>query len=182
MEERLTIASVQLNLYATEQLLDIQSVKLHELLWFNDHHDSMHDGCRMDNASLLNTHCFTSARLKELCQANTRQVASKWYPSGADSSSPCDRTLVGMRQGFKAIEASQVGIHRDGEERLHAGIRILYGQSTDDLESGHAAARRFQLLLVGKNARTAGRHEIGPRQSGIVENRAIAAAWSISGM
>ena len=87
-----------------------------------------------------------------------------------------------MRRGSKATEASQVGIHGDGEERLHAGIWVLYGQSADDLEFGHAAARRFQLLIVGKNAGRASRHEIRPKQSGIVENRAIAAAWSISGM
>jgi len=47
-------------------------VKLHELLWFNDYHDYVHDGYRVDNANLLNTHCFTSARLKELCRAKYR--------------------------------------------------------------------------------------------------------------
>ncbi|KAF4943641.1 hypothetical protein FSARC_14865 [Fusarium sarcochroum] len=44
-------------------------VKLHEKLWFNDHHDYVHEGYRVDNATLLNCHCYTSARLSELCEA-----------------------------------------------------------------------------------------------------------------
>ncbi|KAK0655369.1 hypothetical protein B0T16DRAFT_396784 [Cercophora newfieldiana] len=55
-----------------QEFLTIENhVKLHEHLWFNDHHDYVHKGCRVDNANLLNTHCFTSARLKELCQAKS---------------------------------------------------------------------------------------------------------------
>ncbi|KAF4998781.1 hypothetical protein FDECE_11709 [Fusarium decemcellulare] len=49
-------------------------VKLHEKLWFNDHHDYVHEGYRVDNATLLNCHCFTSARLSELCEAKYKDV------------------------------------------------------------------------------------------------------------
>ncbi|KAF4458660.1 carbonic anhydrase 2 [Fusarium albosuccineum] len=49
-------------------------VKLHEKLWFNDHHDYVHEGYRVDNATLLNCHCFTSARLAELCEAKYKDV------------------------------------------------------------------------------------------------------------
>lgn len=52
-------------------------VKLHELLWFNDHYDYVHDGFRVDNTSLLNTHCLTSARLQELCQAKYKVRGKK---------------------------------------------------------------------------------------------------------
>ncbi|KAI0007786.1 hypothetical protein F4779DRAFT_619197 [Xylariaceae sp. FL0662B] len=43
-------------------------VKLHELLWFSDHHEYVHDENRMDDGNLLNSHCFPSARLEELCK------------------------------------------------------------------------------------------------------------------
>ncbi|KAM5357705.1 hypothetical protein ACJZ2D_015990 [Fusarium nematophilum] len=49
-------------------------VKLQEKLWFSDHHDYVHEGYRVDNATLLNTHCYTSARLSELCQAKYKDV------------------------------------------------------------------------------------------------------------
>jgi hypothetical protein len=61
------------DLHREQAFLTIENyVKLHELLWFNDYHDYVHDGYRVDNANLLNTHCFTSARLKELCRAKYR--------------------------------------------------------------------------------------------------------------
>jgi hypothetical protein len=61
------------DLHREQAFLTIENyVKLHELLWFNDHHDYAHDGCRVDNGNLLNTHCFASARLKELCRAKYR--------------------------------------------------------------------------------------------------------------
>src|SRR6266699_5031597 len=44
-------------------------VSLKELLWFNDSHDYVHEGYRVDNSTLLDTHASTSARLKEVCQA-----------------------------------------------------------------------------------------------------------------
>ncbi|KAH7255156.1 uncharacterized protein BKA55DRAFT_725354 [Fusarium redolens] len=43
-------------------------------LWFSDHHDYVHEGYRVDNGTLLNTHCYTSARLSELCQAKYKDV------------------------------------------------------------------------------------------------------------
>ncbi|KAL7939932.1 hypothetical protein V8C42DRAFT_339102 [Trichoderma barbatum] len=38
-------------------------------LWEEDFHDYIHEGSRIDYTNLLNLHCFTSARLSELCQA-----------------------------------------------------------------------------------------------------------------
>ena len=44
-------------------------VHMHERLWYNDFHDYIHEGYRVDNGNLLNVHSFTSARLAEICQA-----------------------------------------------------------------------------------------------------------------
>jgi hypothetical protein len=44
-------------------------VHMHERLWYNDFHEYVHEGCRVDNGNLLNVHSFTSARLAEVCQA-----------------------------------------------------------------------------------------------------------------
>ncbi|KAF2178060.1 hypothetical protein K469DRAFT_534810, partial [Zopfia rhizophila CBS 207.26] len=44
-------------------------VKFWELMWFNDHHGYVHDGCCEYNVSPPNAHCFTSVHLKTLCQA-----------------------------------------------------------------------------------------------------------------
>lgn len=44
-------------------------VHMQNRLWINDFHDYVHEGSRVDMANLLNTHCFTSARCQELCQA-----------------------------------------------------------------------------------------------------------------
>ena len=44
-------------------------VHMQNRLWTNDFHDYVHEGSRVDNANLLNTHCFTSARCQEICQA-----------------------------------------------------------------------------------------------------------------
>ncbi|KAK3938869.1 hypothetical protein QBC46DRAFT_365220 [Diplogelasinospora grovesii] len=69
------------DLHREQAFLTIENyVKLHELLWLNDHHDYVHDGCRVDNANLLNTHCFTSARLKELCQAKYKVRGKQVVP------------------------------------------------------------------------------------------------------
>jgi len=58
------------NLREDQAFLTIENyVILQEQLWFRDHYDYVHDGCRIDNSNLLNTHCFSSARLQELCQA-----------------------------------------------------------------------------------------------------------------
>jgi len=58
------------NLHKEQAFLTIENyVILHEQLWFKDHHDYVHEGFRIDNANLLNTHCSSSARLQELCQS-----------------------------------------------------------------------------------------------------------------
>ncbi len=45
------------DLHRQQAFLTIENyVKLHELLWFNDHFDYAHDEYRVDNANLLNTH------------------------------------------------------------------------------------------------------------------------------
>ncbi|KAF2452498.1 hypothetical protein BDY21DRAFT_375505 [Lineolata rhizophorae] len=49
-------------------------VKLHELLWFDDYHGYVHNRYRVDDANLVNSHCFTFARLKELYQAKHRDL------------------------------------------------------------------------------------------------------------
>ncbi|KAK0726810.1 hypothetical protein B0T26DRAFT_627324, partial [Lasiosphaeria miniovina] len=55
------------NLRQDQAFLTIENyVILQEQLWFRDHYDYVHEGCRIDNANLLNTHCFSSARLQEL--------------------------------------------------------------------------------------------------------------------
>jgi hypothetical protein len=35
-------------------------------MWFEDSHDYRHEGSRVDASNLLNTHCYTSARLQEV--------------------------------------------------------------------------------------------------------------------
>ncbi|KAK0750179.1 hypothetical protein B0T18DRAFT_322066, partial [Schizothecium vesticola] len=58
------------NIRQDQAFLTIENyVILQEQLWFRDHYDYVHEGCRIDNTNLLNTHCFSSARLQELCQA-----------------------------------------------------------------------------------------------------------------
>ena len=37
--------------------------------WLSDPHDYKHEGSRVDATNLLNNHCFTSARLQEVCGA-----------------------------------------------------------------------------------------------------------------
>uniref|UniRef100_A0A4E9EHL3 C2H2-type domain-containing protein n=1 Tax=Gibberella zeae TaxID=5518 RepID=A0A4E9EHL3_GIBZA len=49
-------------------------VHMQNRLWTNDFHDYVHEGSRVDNANLLNTHCFTSARCQELCQAKYKDL------------------------------------------------------------------------------------------------------------
>ena len=58
------------DIHRDQAFLTIENyVILQEQLWFKDHYDYAHEGCRIDNANLLNTHCFSSASLQELCQA-----------------------------------------------------------------------------------------------------------------
>jgi hypothetical protein len=42
---------------------------MEELLWQHDHHNYVHEGCRVDLSALLKMHCYTSARLQEICKA-----------------------------------------------------------------------------------------------------------------
>jgi hypothetical protein len=37
-----------------------------------DWHDYIHEGSRVDNTNMVNVHCYTSARLTEVCQAKYR--------------------------------------------------------------------------------------------------------------
>ncbi|EGU76075.1 hypothetical protein FOXB_13413 [Fusarium oxysporum f. sp. conglutinans Fo5176] len=49
-------------------------VHLHNRLWINDFHDYVHEGSRVNNANLINKHCYTSARCQELCQARYKDL------------------------------------------------------------------------------------------------------------
>lgn len=51
-------------------------VHMQNRLWTNDFHDYVHEGSRVDNSNLLNTHCFTSAPCQEVCQA----IYQVWRP------------------------------------------------------------------------------------------------------
>ena len=44
-------------------------VAMEEFLWLNDHHDYAHEASRVDCSALLKMHCYTSARLQEICKA-----------------------------------------------------------------------------------------------------------------
>jgi hypothetical protein len=44
-------------------------VDMEELLWLNDYHNYVHEGSRVDCSALLKMHCYTSARLQEICKA-----------------------------------------------------------------------------------------------------------------
>lgn len=44
-------------------------VNVYTLLWGKDGYDYRHEGSRVDAATLLNTHSYTSARLQEVCGA-----------------------------------------------------------------------------------------------------------------
>lgn len=50
--------------------LTIQNyLEMEELLWQGDYHNYIHEGSRVDLSTLLKMHCYTSARLQEICQA-----------------------------------------------------------------------------------------------------------------
>ncbi|KAL7940599.1 hypothetical protein V8C42DRAFT_362174 [Trichoderma barbatum] len=42
--------------------------------WEKDFYNYIHEGSRIDSTNLLNAHCFTSARLSEICQATYQDV------------------------------------------------------------------------------------------------------------
>ena len=50
-------------------------VRMYEYLWRNDCYDYRHEGSRVDISTLLNAHCYTSARLAEVCQAEYKVKA-----------------------------------------------------------------------------------------------------------
>ncbi|PWI64678.1 hypothetical protein PCL_08687 [Purpureocillium lilacinum] len=59
----------------TKTFLTIENyVHMQKYYWCGDYHDYIHDGCRVDNANILNTHCFTSARRQEVCQARYQDL------------------------------------------------------------------------------------------------------------
>ncbi|KAK0728527.1 hypothetical protein B0T26DRAFT_673041 [Lasiosphaeria miniovina] len=63
------------NLKRPVTFLTIQNYDhMQEFLWLPDCHAYVHEGERVDNANLLNTHCFTSARLQEVCQARYQDL------------------------------------------------------------------------------------------------------------
>lgn len=44
-------------------------VHLYVQQWAHDSHEYKHEGSRVDAATLVNSHCYTSARLREVCGA-----------------------------------------------------------------------------------------------------------------
>ncbi|KID93463.1 carbonic anhydrase 2, partial [Metarhizium majus ARSEF 297] len=54
-------------------LLRGKQAKFH---WEEDWHDYIHEGSRVDNTNMVNMHCYTSARLSEVCQAKYRPTGS----------------------------------------------------------------------------------------------------------
>ena len=44
-------------------------VDMEELFWHHDYHNYVHEGCCIDLSALLKIHCYTSARLQEICKA-----------------------------------------------------------------------------------------------------------------
>ncbi|KFZ23167.1 hypothetical protein V502_02354 [Pseudogymnoascus sp. VKM F-4520 (FW-2644)] len=55
--------------------LTIQNyLEMEELLWQRDYHDYIHEGSCVDSSTLLKMHCYTSARLQEICQAKYKDL------------------------------------------------------------------------------------------------------------
>lgn len=108
------------DIHRNQGFLTIENyVKLHELLWFNDHHDYTHEGARVDNGCLLNSHCFTAARVQELCQAKYEArdpilviAASQYLQSYRTSCSWSDGTTENRSTSLKS-----------GEENVRERIR-----------------------------------------------------------
>ena len=53
-------------------------VDIEELLWQHNHHNYIHEGCRVDLSALLKMHCYTSARLQEICKATFKVRYQVW--------------------------------------------------------------------------------------------------------
>ncbi|KAK0611658.1 hypothetical protein B0T14DRAFT_413287, partial [Immersiella caudata] len=49
-------------------------VHMQEKHWKNDHHNYIHEGIRVFLSRLLNMHCYTSARLQEICLAKYQDL------------------------------------------------------------------------------------------------------------
>ncbi|TAQ83756.1 hypothetical protein B7494_g7916 [Chlorociboria aeruginascens] len=49
-------------------------VDIKKLLWQHNHHNYVHEGCRVDLSALLKMHCYTSARLQEICKATYKNL------------------------------------------------------------------------------------------------------------
>ncbi len=55
---------------APKPILTIENyVRMQMQHWIHDGYQYQNEGNRVDNTNLLNSHCFTSARLSEVCQA-----------------------------------------------------------------------------------------------------------------
>jgi len=74
-------------------------VHMQEQLWVWDHHDYIHDGYRVDNSNLLNTHCYTSARLQEVCQATYKVRDRRRKQRTVQTSNLAHRTLSSWSHG-----------------------------------------------------------------------------------
>ncbi|KAK3940946.1 hypothetical protein QBC46DRAFT_458631 [Diplogelasinospora grovesii] len=49
-------------------------IRMYELMWTRDSHEYVHEGSRVDASTLLNTHCYTAARLREVCGAKYKDI------------------------------------------------------------------------------------------------------------
>lgn len=49
-------------------------VDIEELLWQYNYHNYVYKGCRVDLSALLKMHCYTSARLQEICKATYKDL------------------------------------------------------------------------------------------------------------
>ncbi|KIW79865.1 hypothetical protein Z517_06480 [Fonsecaea pedrosoi CBS 271.37] len=49
-------------------------VAMEEFHWLNDHHNYIHEASRVDSSALLKMHCYTSARLQEICKAKYKDL------------------------------------------------------------------------------------------------------------
>ena len=65
------------NLHQDPALLTTENyVRLRECFWFDDHCDYVHEGYRVDNATVPNSHSHTSARRQGVCQAKYKARAT----------------------------------------------------------------------------------------------------------
>ncbi|KFZ25442.1 hypothetical protein V502_00079 [Pseudogymnoascus sp. VKM F-4520 (FW-2644)] len=85
--------------------LTIQNyLEMEELLWQKDYHNYDHEGSRVDLSALLKMHCYSSARLQEICQAKykvryTPEVEKDNNPSANQPTGP---RLHGVMERWRA--------------------------------------------------------------------------------